>query len=105
MVDKGFQVDPAKLARHAGEFPGYADRMSAIHGELSTALDRTGQCWGADAAGQSFADGHVAPSAGTLDQLGAMPGRLHDVGDRFRTTATTYQQGDEYAAGLLPTNE
>ncbi|HVV19371.1 MAG TPA: hypothetical protein VHF06_08045 [Pseudonocardiaceae bacterium] len=105
MVDKGFQVDPAKLARHADEFPGYADQMSAIHGELSGALDQAGQCWGDDAVGQSFAAGHVAPASGTLDQLGALPGRLRDVGERFHATAANYRQGDEHAAGLLPTNE
>lgn len=105
MVDNGFQADPAKLARHAGEFPGYADRLRAIHGDLAATLDGAGPCWGDDAAGQSFAAGHVAPANGTLDRLGALPDRIHDVGDRFRTTATGYQQGDEDAAGLLPTDE
>ena len=103
MVDKGFQVDPGKLARHAGEFPGLADQVSAIHGELAAALDQTGSCWGADAAGQSFAAGHVVPATSTLDGLAALPGRLSDVGDRLRATATRYQQGDADAAGLLPT--
>ena len=103
MVDNGFQVDPDKLARHAGEFPGFADQVSSIHGELSQALGQAGSCWGDDAAGQSFAAGHVAPSGATLDQLTALPGRLSDVGDRFRTTATRYQQTDTDAAALLPT--
>jgi uncharacterized protein YukE len=105
MADKGFQVDPAKLARHADEFSGYADRVGAIHAELAGALDEAGPCWGDDPAGHSFAAGHVAPARGTLDQLAALPERLHDVGDRFRATATGYQQGDEYAASLLSTNE
>lgn len=105
MVDKGFQVDPAKLARHAGEFPGFADQVSAIHGELTTELAKASSCWGEDPAGQSFAAGHVAPAGGTLDQLRALPGRLTEVGDRFLATATTYQRGEDQAAGLLPTNE
>lgn len=103
MVDKGFQVDPAKLARHAGDFPGYADQVGAIHGELAAALDQAGSCWGGDAAGQSFAAGHVAPASSTLDDLAALPGQLSDVGDRFQATATRYQQGDADAAAMLPT--
>jgi uncharacterized protein YukE len=103
MADKGFQVDPGKLARHAGEFSGFAEQVSAIHGDLTAALDHAGPCWGADAAGQSFAAGHVEPATSTLDGLAALPGQLADVGDRFRTTASRYRQGDEDAAGLLPT--
>lgn len=98
----GFQADPAKLARHAADFPDYADRVGAIHGELSDALAAAGECWGDDAAGQNFAAGHVRPTTGTLDQLGALPGRLTDVGDRFTTTARGYQQADEYGADLFP---
>ncbi len=102
-MDRGFEVEPDKLARHAGDFPGYADQVGAIHGELTGALDQAGSCWGDDPAGQSFASGHVAPSDATLHQLTALPGRLDDVGDRFRATALRYQQGDADAAGLLPT--
>jgi hypothetical protein len=98
----GFEADPAKLARHAAEFPDYADRVGAIHGELSDALTAAGDCWGSDAAGQNFADGHVAPTGSTLDDLGALPGKLTDVGDRFTTTARGYQQADEYSANLFP---
>jgi hypothetical protein len=98
----GFQADPAKLARHATEFPEYADRVGAIHGELSDALAAAGDCWGDDAAGQNFAAGHVAPTGDTLDDLGALPDKLTDVGDRFATTARGYQQTDEYGAGLFP---
>jgi prepilin-type processing-associated H-X9-DG protein len=97
----GFQADPAKLARHAADFPGLAEQAGSIHGELTTALAAAGQCWGADAAGQSFADGHVRPANGTLDQLAALPGRLTDVGDRCTATAARYQQVDEYSASVI----
>ncbi|HEY3752247.1 MAG TPA: hypothetical protein VGL80_23940 [Pseudonocardiaceae bacterium] len=97
----GFQADPAKLARHAADFPGLAEQAGAIHSELSTALAAAGPCWGGDAAGQSFADGHVRPANGTLDRLAALPGQLTDVGDRFTATATNYQQVDEYGASVI----
>ena len=105
MADQGFQADPAKLAQHAADFPGYADRVGAIHDELSTALAEAGQCWGQDAAGQSFAAGHVAPASATLDQLAALPGRLTDVGDRFTATARRYRQTDESTAGAFADGE
>jgi hypothetical protein len=97
----GFQVDPAKLARHAAEFPGLAEQAGAIHGELSTALAAAGQCWGGDAAGRSFAEGHVHPADGTLAGLSALPGQLTDVGDRFTATAVGYRQVDEYGANVI----
>jgi uncharacterized protein YukE len=101
MVDQGFQADPAKLAQHAADFPGYADRVGAIHDELSSALTDAGQCWGDDAAGQSFAADHVAPASATLDRLAGLPGRLGDVGDRFTATARSYQRTEESNARLL----
>jgi len=97
----GFQADPAKLARHADEFPGLAERAGAIHGELAAALDAAGACWGDDPAGRSFADGHVQPAGQALDQLGALPHRLTDVGDRFVATARGYQQSDADSADRL----
>jgi hypothetical protein len=98
----GFQVDPAALTRHAADFPSFADRVGAIHGELTSTLATAGSCWGDDEAGRSFAASHLSPANGTLDQLGALPGRLTDVGDRFTATATGYQRADEYAQELLP---
>ncbi len=101
MVDNGFQADPAKLAQHAADFPGYADQVSAIHTQLRSALAAAGSCWGDDPAGRSFAGAHVPPADGTIDQLAGLPGKLTDVGDRFATTAAGYQQADEYGARLL----
>jgi uncharacterized protein YukE len=101
MADNGYEVDTTKLARHAAEFPGFADQVGAIHRELTTALDAAGPCWGGDAPGQSFADGHVQPSSGTLDRINALPGQLSDVGDRFTATAAGYRQADEYGKDLL----
>lgn len=101
MVNNGFQADPAALARHAADFPGFADRMSAIHDELSSALADVGSCWGDDAAGHSFAAGHVPSADDTLDRLSALPARLSHVGDRLATMAAAYQQADEHGAALL----
>jgi hypothetical protein len=101
MVDNGYEVDTTRLARHAAEFPGFADQVGAIHSELTTALAAAGPCWGDDAPGQSFADGHVRPASGTLDRIGALPAQLSDVGDRFTATAAGYRQADEHGRDLL----
>jgi hypothetical protein len=97
----GFEVDVARLSRQAGEFPGLADRVSGIAGALRTSLDATGNCWGNDPAGQSFADGHVRPAGSTLDALDALPGRLADVGDRWAATAHAYRQADSAGVDAL----
>lgn len=101
VAENGFQADPAAIERHAADFPGYADRIGAIHRQLSSALAAAGACWGADPAGQSFAAGHVAPADDTLAQLAALPGRLADVGDRFTVTAAGYRDADQRGADLL----
>jgi hypothetical protein len=72
-----------------------AERAKAIHTELTAALSAAGPCWGDDEAGRSFAAGHVEPAGQTLDRLGTLPGQLADVGDRFGTTARSYQQSDQ----------
>lgn len=100
-MNDGFQADPATLAKHAADFPGYADQAAAIHSELSAALASSGDCWGNDPAGQSFASGHVPAAGGTLDQMSALSGRLNDVGDRFTTTAANYAAVDQHGADLL----
>ena len=69
MVDDGFQADPATLARHAADFPGYADQVGAIHAQLRSALAAAGPCWGADQPGQSFAGTHVPPTNDTLSLI------------------------------------
>lgn len=97
----GFEADPAALARHAAEFPAFADRAHAIHGELASALAATGDCWGGDAAGQSFASGHLPAADDTLGQLGSLSGKLTDVGDRFAGTAASYRQVDQASADRL----
>jgi hypothetical protein len=101
----GFQVDPAVLARHAGEFPGYADRAGAIHRQLADTLAELGDCWGDDPAGRSFAAGHVQAAGTTLTGLGALPARLADVGDRFTATANGYTRADDDSADRLPTTD
>jgi hypothetical protein len=97
----GYQVDAGTVRRHAGEFPGLADQVSGAHRELSDALEQTGTCWGEDAVGRSFAEGHVRAASDTLDRLGALPGRLTDVGDRLHRTADAYQQVEQTNADAL----
>jgi uncharacterized protein YukE len=94
----GYTADPAALRGHGAAFAGYADRTSAIHQQLQQALDAVGNCWGADAAGQNFAAGHLPDAQQTLTAFGALPGRLADVGDRFHRTAQGYEQADASTA-------
>lgn len=95
MTGGGFRADVERLHRHAAEFPDLSDQVSAVHKELSDALTTAGDCWGDDAVGQSFAAGHVKAAGDTLDEMGALPGRLTEVGDRFTATANAYQHVEQ----------
>ncbi|HWE90570.1 MAG TPA: hypothetical protein VG317_14000 [Pseudonocardiaceae bacterium] len=89
---EGYRVDAAELARQAQDFPDLADRAQRIHQTLSQALDAAGECWGSDAAGQSFAAHHLGAANDTLDRLGSLSGRLSSVGQRWSETASGYRR-------------
>lgn len=89
---EGYQVNAAELARQAQHFPDLANRAQGAHQSLSQALDSAAECWGSDAAGQSFAATYLRPAQDTLDRLGSLAGRLTGVGDRWSATASGYQQ-------------
>jgi uncharacterized protein YukE len=91
----GFDVDVDAVVSQAGHFPELADRVKAIHRTLSDALDAEGTCWGEDTVGQSFAAGYTGPADETLEAVGALHGRLSDVGQRLHDTATSYRGTDQ----------
>ena len=97
----GYEVDTAKLRKHAGEFPGLADQLSGVHRRLSDALDAAGNCWGDDPVGRSFAEGHAHAAGSTLDRMGALPGQITEVSDRLHATAAAYEQVEQANAESL----
>lgn len=97
----GFSADPERLRQHGGEFAGHAERVGAIHRELSGALAESGSCWGDDAAGQSFAAGYLQPSQDTLAKLGSLPAGLVSIGDRFTATAGRYARVEQQNSDTL----
>ncbi|PRX44323.1 excreted virulence factor EspC (type VII ESX diderm) [Prauserella shujinwangii] len=96
-MSDGFEVDADRLGRHAGEFEALAERAARVAEELRRALDATGEPWGADAVGRSFAAAHAEPAAGALDRLRRLPDDLAGVGERFTAAAAAYRAGDERA--------
>ncbi|HEX2130595.1 MAG TPA: hypothetical protein VHH15_03480 [Actinophytocola sp.] len=97
----GFTADPDRLASQAGQFDDLAGRVEAIHRTLADSLTAAGECWGADAVGQSFGAAHVTPADTTLTQLSSLTSRLGGVGTRFAGTAATYTGTDEGAVERL----
>ncbi|MFD0199569.1 MULTISPECIES: hypothetical protein [Saccharothrix] len=91
----GFETDLARLAEGADDFTAFAERAGKIAGELSGVLDSIGDCWGADAIGQSFAASHVQPSGEVLSGLTGLSSGFGGVGERFAATARTYREVDE----------
>jgi hypothetical protein len=91
---QGFDADIERLHAGAGEFAQFAERAGQIAADLQRALEATGNPWGSDAVGQSFAAGHVQPAADALHRISGLPDRLADVGERFTATADTYGQVD-----------
>ena len=100
----GFRTDLARLAEGADDFTAFAERAGKIATELGGALDSLGDCWGADAIGQSFAAGHVRPSGEVLSGLTGLSAGFGGVGERFADTARTYgeaEQGNSDALGAI----
>jgi uncharacterized protein YukE len=95
MTADGYRADPAALRAHGATFSSYADRAGAIHRQLSQALEDAGDCWGSDAAGQSFAAGHLPGAQGTLAAIGGLPDKLTGVGEKFTSTADGYDQAEQ----------
>ncbi|GAA2964022.1 WXG100 family type VII secretion target [Actinokineospora diospyrosa] len=96
-----FEADSERLAHRAGQFDGLAARAGSIHRELADLVSATGACWGGDAVGLRFAASHAGPAHQTLKALGALPGKLDDVGDRFRDTARAYRRTEDHNTGVL----
>ncbi|MCE6999378.1 hypothetical protein LZG04_31895 [Saccharothrix sp. S26] len=91
----GFRTDLARLTEGAADFTAFAERAGKIAGELGSALDSIGECWGADAIGQSFAASHVRPSGEALSGLTGLSAGFGGVGERFVETARTYREAEE----------
>lgn len=94
----GFLTDHERLAQHAGDFGGLAERATAIAGELNRTLDSLGQPWGTDDVGQSFAAVYSAPSQEIRRSIDGASGQLGDMGDRLTTMAAAYRDVDAAAA-------
>lgn len=91
----GFRTDNELLARRAGDFAGFAERAGQIFDELSSGVESHGACWGSDAPGRAFADGHVEQASAALRGIGDLPDGLSDVGSRLRATAITYAESEQ----------
>ena len=93
-MNDGFRTDNEALAWRAGAFAGLSERADRIVADLTDRLSSYGECWGSDAAGQSFAECHVEPASAALEGISALPGGLLDVGSRLAATAATYAWSD-----------
>jgi hypothetical protein len=104
-MNDGFEADPARLSTQAGRLDDLVGRVAEIHRTLGESLASTGQCWGADAIGQSFGAAHAAPADATLTRLSSLSEQLGGVGTRFAATADTYTATDEAAEVRLLATE
>ncbi|TCP56125.1 hypothetical protein EV191_10165 [Tamaricihabitans halophyticus] len=97
----GFEADVARLESRAGEFDGFAERAKRISGELAERLAASGDCWGTDDVGRSFASAHSEPAGTTSAQLGGLAGQLGEFGAKFASSARDYRAVDtDEAAGF-----
>ncbi|MBC6448438.1 WXG100 family type VII secretion target [Actinokineospora xionganensis] len=100
-MTEGFRVSADELAANAGQFAGLAERVDTIHRDLADRLAALGECWGADAIGQSFGAVHAVPADEALTALGGLAGKLGDVGERFTANAGAYTEGEQDNVGRL----
>ncbi|MBB5155117.1 WXG100 family type VII secretion target [Saccharopolyspora phatthalungensis] len=97
----GFRSDLGQLSKHAGEFESLAGQAQRIADTLRRAVDAAGACWGGDDIGANFARAHCGRADQALDELGAISGRLRDMGAKFSETAETTRQADAGNADRL----
>ncbi|MGA6163886.1 hypothetical protein [Amycolatopsis magusensis] len=97
----GFQADAERLRAKAAEFEGFAERARLIAADLEWALEATGEAWGTDTPGQSFAASHAAPAAETRALVRGLSARLGAWGTKFSVAAGEYTGADAAAAEEL----
>ncbi|OLF04276.1 hypothetical protein BLA60_41495 [Actinophytocola xinjiangensis] len=97
----GYAANPDRLAAEGARFDDLAGRVGQIHRTLADALSATGECWGTDAVGASFADAHAAPAETTLTALSSLTESLGAVGTRFTATGTAYTGAEDAAVEHL----
>lgn len=88
----GFRSDSVQLGRRAREFDELAGRARRVAEELRRALDATGECWGVDEIGRSFAETHLRGAWQALDDVDGLAPRLREVGAKLAGTASDQQQ-------------
>lgn len=93
----GYEVDLDRLDAKAGEFGGFADRMSGIASRLGQAMAGAEGSWGDDAVGRSFATAHGEPSAAAMRRCAGLVDGLAGVGDKLTKAARAYRAGEEDA--------
>lgn len=94
----GFSTDVDRVLDRASQLDGLSDTAQSIFTELSDALAATGQCWGADQVGQSFASGYTDAAEATFKLVKALPGQLTDVGGRLADHAHIHRSADQAIA-------
>jgi CRISPR/Cas system type I-B associated protein Csh2 (Cas7 group RAMP superfamily) len=73
-------VDTSQLERSSSSFQRLGTRMHHIFGQLSTAIDTAGPCWGDDETGRQFAEQYEKPA-------GQIHLAVRDVGQVFSGTS------------------
>ncbi len=90
----GFRTDNEALAERAGAFARLSEQADRIVADLTDQFSVHGECWGGDAAGQSFAECHVEPASAVLQSISSLPNDLLDIGSRLSATAVTYAESE-----------
>jgi hypothetical protein len=97
----GFRSDIGRLAKRATEFDDLAGRAERLARDLRQSAESSSPCWGNDEIGQRFAASHQPRAQQALDELGALPGQLRDMGAKFADTASDQQRVDANNADVL----
>lgn len=99
--ERGFEVDLATLDAGVTELSGLLERARAIAAELDDALAATGQAWGTDAVGSSFAAAHESAATETHERVRGLGAALEQAGAGFAAAAQAYRQVDGEADSTL----
>lgn len=91
----GFDVHPEKLRGASPKFDNASDSLKTALDKLNEVLSAEGDCWGADEAGQAFAEDYRPAAEQGTEGMTTLAKAMHQVRGELDATARTWDEDDK----------
>lgn len=92
------EMRPEEIRAGGTRIGAAGDQLENVLKQLKSNLDGEGECWGADEAGQKFAESYVKNSTDVTDGVQKLAEALGNIMDNLKATADDTEGRDEKAA-------